>query len=143
MINTSVQYGRLVSDPNFRITPNGVSVATFTLAVVRPGTYGDKKKTDFIDYVIWRKAAELFAEKTKKGTPVSIQGVLTTRTYKHAKGHTVKVSEVVVQHFVVMQQPSGNAGNQSIDFPSDNEVNSYAKHPEDDYYYISDDDVPF
>lgn len=38
MINRVVLVGRLTKDPEYRVTPSGVSVATFTLAVNRTFT---------------------------------------------------------------------------------------------------------
>ena len=38
MINRVVLVGRLTKDPELRYTPNGIPVATFTLAVNRPFT---------------------------------------------------------------------------------------------------------
>lgn len=36
MYNKSILIGRLVADPELKTTPNGVSVATFRIAVDRP-----------------------------------------------------------------------------------------------------------
>ena len=45
MINRVVLVGRLTKDPEYRSTPSGVSVATFTLAVNRTFTKGNAKLT--------------------------------------------------------------------------------------------------
>lgn len=36
MLNRTILIGRLVRQPELRVTPNGVSVCSFTLAVDRP-----------------------------------------------------------------------------------------------------------
>jgi len=67
MLNRVVLVGRLTKDPDLRYTPNGIPVATFTLAVNRTYTnrQGDRE-TDFINCVVWRKQAENVANYLKK-----------------------------------------------------------------------------
>ena len=65
MINNVVLVGRLTRDPDLRTTGSGISVATFTLAVDRQYTNSQGERgADFISCVIWRKAAENFANFT-------------------------------------------------------------------------------
>ena len=63
--------GRLVDDPELRVTPKGTSVCDFAIAV---DNYGDK--TSFIDVTCWRKLAENVAEYMEKGRQVGITGVI-------------------------------------------------------------------
>ena len=71
--------GVLGRDPESRITPNGVRVTTFSVAVDKG--YGDKKSTSWFNIVAFDKAAE-FAEKyLKKGKPVIVSGDLQVRTW--------------------------------------------------------------
>ena len=56
MMNRVVLVGRLTKDPELRYTPNGVAVATFTLAVNRTFTNQQgEREADFINCVVWRK----------------------------------------------------------------------------------------
>ncbi|CIN73421.1 prophage LambdaSa2%2C single-strand binding protein [Streptococcus pseudopneumoniae] len=63
MINNVTLVGRLTKDPELKHTPSNVAVATFTLAVNRnfKGANGERE-ADFINCMMWRKQAELFAE---------------------------------------------------------------------------------
>ena len=63
MINNVTLVGRLTKDPELKYTPSNVAVATFTLAVNRnfKGANGERE-ADFINCMMWRKQAELFAE---------------------------------------------------------------------------------
>ena len=45
-MNSANFVGRLVNTPELRQTQSGLSVTSFTLAVKRPGTYGDEEKTN-------------------------------------------------------------------------------------------------
>lgn len=68
MINNVVLVGRLTRDPELKFTPNGVAVATFTLAVNRNFTnQSGQREADFINCVIWRKPAETLAITPRKG----------------------------------------------------------------------------
>lgn len=67
MMNRVVLVGRLTKDPELRYTPNGVPVATFTLAVNRSFTnQSGEREADFINCVVWRKPAENVANFLKK-----------------------------------------------------------------------------
>ena len=58
MMNRVVLVGRLTKDPDLRYTPNGVAVATFTLAVNRNFTNQQgEREADFINCVVWRKSS--------------------------------------------------------------------------------------
>ncbi len=69
MMNRVVLVGRLTKDPDLRYTPNGVAVATFTLAVNRTFTNQQgEREADFIQCVTWRRQAENAANFLKKGS---------------------------------------------------------------------------
>lgn len=74
--------GRLTKDPDLRYTQSGTAVGQFTLAVNRNFTnqQGDREE-DFINCVIWRKAAESFANYARKGTLIGLTGRIQTRNY--------------------------------------------------------------
>jgi len=135
MLNHTCTVGRLTRDPKLAYTKSKNAVATFTLAVDRPGTYGEKKKTDFIDYVIWRKPAESFTKLCQKGTLVSVSGKTTTRTYKDTQTNkTVKVTEIVVDDFDILKGMK----------PKDKVLSSENDSEDQDLYlYLTDEDVPF
>lgn len=104
MINRVVLIGRLTRDVELRYTTNGAAVASFSLAVNRQFTNANgERDTDFINAVIWRKAAENFANFTSKGSLVGIEGRLQTRNYENQQGQRVYVTEVVVENFSLLE----------------------------------------
>lgn len=100
MINNVVLVGRLTRDPELRTTGSGTSIATLTLAVDRQFTKASgQREADFINCVIWRKAAENFCSFASKGRLVGIQGRIQTRNYDNKDGQRVYVTEVLVDNF--------------------------------------------
>jgi single-strand DNA-binding protein len=93
--------GRLTRDPELRYTPNGVAVANFDLAVPRPG---EKKETDFIRIIAWKKTAELCADYLKKGRQVAVEGRLQIRSYETQDGQKRRVAEVVANQVQFLER---------------------------------------
>jgi single-strand DNA-binding protein len=110
MMNRVVLVGRLTKDPDLRYTPNGVPVATFTLAVNRTfSNQQGEKEADFINCVIWRRPAENVANFLKKGSLAGVDGRIQTRTYEGQDGKRVYVTEVVADS-VQFLEPKGASG---------------------------------
>lgn len=91
--------GRLTKDPELSYTPNGAAVARFTLAVDRPFTnQSGERETDFINIVVWRKAAENCAKYLSKSRQAAVEGRLQIRTYDGNDGQRRWVTEVVADN---------------------------------------------
>ena len=88
--------GRLVSDPELKTTPAGVSVTSFRIAVER--NYTDKdgnRQADFFDVVAWRGTAEFICRYFGKGSLILVEGQLQSRTYQTKDGNNRSVVEIV------------------------------------------------
>lgn len=81
-MNTIIIIGRLTRDPEMRYTPNGKSVASFTVAVDR---IGNDKGADFIRCSCWEKQAEFIVNYAKKGVQVAVEGRLRIDQDKESK----------------------------------------------------------
>lgn len=137
MINNVVLVGRLTREVDLRYTSNGTAVGSFSIAVDRQfKNQQGERETDFINCVIWRKAAENFANYTRKGSLVGIQGRIQTRNYENQQGQRVYVTEIVVENFsflesknVTEQRPRENSQqnsfNSSNSFQTNQNNNSY------------------
>lgn len=107
MINRVVLVGRLTKDPELRYTANGIAVSTFTLAVNRTfANQQGEREADFINCVVWRKAAENVANYLKKGSLAGVDGRIQTRSYDNNEGRRVYVTEVVADS-VQFLEPRG------------------------------------
>lgn len=117
MINRVVLVGRLTADPALRYTPSGVAVANFTLAVER--SFKDQngnRGVDFIDCVIWRKLAEVVAEKLGKGRLIAVTGRIQTRNYEAQDRSKRKAVEVIVDEVQFLDWPKDGAQGQEQDY---------------------------
>lgn len=156
MINRTVLVGRLTRDPELRYTQGGTAVASFTLAVNRQFTNSQgEREADFINCVIWRKAAENFVNFTNKGSLVGIDGRLQTRNYENKQGQRVYVTEVVAENFSLLESKNVNSSDNTNNNPNNQYSNSnnQSKKPNNNTsdpfannskpIDISDDSLPF
>ncbi|XOV23449.1 single-stranded DNA-binding protein [Lacticaseibacillus paracasei] len=104
MLNSVSLTGRLTRDVDLRYTQSGTAAGSFTLAVDRKfKSKNGERETDFVNCQIWRKSAENFANFTKKGSLVGVEGHIQTRTYDNAQGQKVFVTEVIVDNFALLE----------------------------------------
>ena len=156
MINRTVLVGRLTRDPELRYTQGGTAVASFTVAVNRQFTNSQgEREADFINCVIWRKAAENFANLVHKGSLVGIDGRIQTRNYENKQGQRVYVTEVVVENFSLLESKNANSNDNTNNDPNNqsNNLNNQPKKPNNNTsdpfadngkpIDISDDSLPF
>ncbi|MFD1019425.1 single-stranded DNA-binding protein [Thalassobacillus hwangdonensis] len=156
MLNRVVLVGRLTRDPDLRYTPNGVAVANFTIAVNRPfSSQSGDREADFINCVVWRRAAENLANFMKKGSLVGVDGRLQSRSFDNQEGKRVFVTEVVADSVQFLEtkgsssQGGGQGGFQQNQNPQNNNQRNDFKRDEDPFENngepidISDDDLPF
>ncbi|OFJ74055.1 single-stranded DNA-binding protein [Staphylococcus sp. HMSC056G08] len=172
MINRVVLVGRLTKDPEYRTTPSGVSVATFTLAVNRTFTNAQgEREADFINCVVFRKQAENVSNYLFKGSLAGVDGRLQSRSYENQEGRRIFVTEVVCDSVQFLepksqnqrhgQQPGGNnqfqsygqnyGGQQQGQNTSSYQNNNSSNAGQSDNPFantngpidISDDDLPF
>ena len=100
MLNHIVIMGRLTRDPELRTTPNGVSVASFTVAVDQDYTSKEsgEKQTDFINCVAWRSTGEFVNRYFSKGSMIVVSGRLQIRNYTDRDGNKRSAAEIVADN---------------------------------------------
>lgn len=95
-MNRIILLGRLVKDPDVKVTTSGKTVCTFTLAVDRPFSGKDgKREADFINIQTWNKTAELIGNYVSKGQRLLVDGRLQIRSYDGKDGQKHYATEVV------------------------------------------------
>lgn len=129
LLNRVVLVGRLTKDPEYRVTPSGVSVATFTLAVNRTFTNAQgERQADFINCVVFRKQAENVNNFLNKGSLAGVDGRLQSRSYDNQEGRRVYVTEVICDSVQFLEPKNANQ-NRSNNDPSQD----YSNYDQGDY----------
>lgn len=130
MINNVVLVGRTTKDPELRYTSSGQAVANFTLAVNRTFTnQNGEREADFINCVIWRKAAENLANMVGKGAQIGVTGRIQTRNYENKEGQRVFVVEVVAENFQMLESRNKQNGqNNANTGASNNNANEHSRN---------------
>jgi single-strand DNA-binding protein len=119
-LNQVTLLGRLTRDPELRQTPNGASVASFSMALNR--SYKDsagewQEQTDFIDCVAWGPLAERLEKMVKRGQRLLVSGRLSQRSWEQDGQKRSKV-EVVISDMTLIEA-AGEGGDSSFGGGSD------------------------
>ncbi len=109
MINRAILVGRLTKDPEYRVTPNGIPVTTFTLAVNRTFTnQNGERQADFLNCVAFKNTAEAVNKCLRKGSLVGVEGRIQTRNYENNEGRKVYVTEIVCESVQFLEPKNNN-----------------------------------
>ena len=120
--NKVILIGNLTREPELRYTPNGVAVASLSLAINHRYKQGNDVREDvcFVDVVVFGKQAESCGQYLVKGGGVIIDGRLSQRRWEAEDGSKRSKHEVVAEsvHFMPRRQ-EGSAEGQT---PADSDV---------------------
>ncbi|RAI79697.1 single-stranded DNA-binding protein [Macrococcoides goetzii] len=109
MINRTILVGRLTKDVEYSVTPSGIGVAKFTLAVNRTFTNAQgERQADFINIVCFKKTAENVNNFLSKGKLAGVDGRIQTRSYDNQEGRKVYVTEVVADSVQFLEPKNSN-----------------------------------
>ena len=111
-MNRVFQIGNIAKDPEHRVTPNGKSVCTFSLAVRRR----NKDEADFFNVVVWGATADACKQYVHKGSKVGIIGSLQSRMYEK-DGQKRYITEIVADEVEFLdKKPKDAPVNEDIPF---------------------------
>lgn len=140
--------GNLTRDPELRTTPNGQSVASFSLAVNRTWRNANGEQQEAVDYIdcnAWGKAGEIITQYMQKGRPLLVSGRLQQRSWEQDGQKRSKV-EVVVEDFNFVggaDSPSGgSSSSRSSSSSSDSDSTPSSSKKKDDVVIEDIDDEP-
>jgi single-strand DNA-binding protein len=146
-INKVILIGRLTKDPDLRHTPNGTSVASFSIANNRTYVTGGEKKelVSYFNCVAWTKLADLVAQYCKKGNRVAVEGRLQQRSWDDQEGKKHTAVEVVVDNVQFLTPRDSQYESHSEPAQSQDSYSPPAYNPPADSgpNALSDDDIPF
>ena len=123
MINKVILIGNLGADPELRYTPNGIMVATFSVATSERWKGQDGKaqeSTEWHRVVAWGKLAEICNQYLHKGSRVYIEGKLQTKKWQDQNGVERFITEVIARDMKMLDSrnaaPSTQQNNQGQAF---------------------------
>ena len=109
-VNKVILIGRLGKDAESKFTPNGTSVATFSIATSwrqKDQATGEwKDQTDWHNITLWR--SENVVPYLVKGTQVYVEGRLHTRSYEK-DGKKQYFTEVIAEELILLGGRRGEA----------------------------------
>ena len=107
-MNKVILVGNLARDPELRQTPQGTSVARFTVAVSRRYSRDNQQQTDFISCVAWRNTAEFLCRYFTKGSGIQLCGSIQSRSWDGQDGQRHYATEVVADEISFNGPKSSN-----------------------------------
>jgi len=110
-MNRIIITGRLVKDPDNKITPNGKNFSQFTLAVQKPmKNASGEYESIFLPIVAWGKTAELIGNSCQKGHRLLVDGWLNIRSYEDRNGTKHWVTEVIADRVEFLERKEQKLG---------------------------------
>ena len=143
-MNKVILMGRLTRDVEMRQTPNGVSLARFSIAVNRRFAGKDaQQQADFINCVAWRQTGEFIARYFQKGSMIAIVGSIQTRSWDGNDGKKQYATEVIVDEAYFTGSKSENSTGGNTDFSDSGLDNLNSQYGEDFATIGDEEDLPF
>ena len=143
-MNKVILIGRLTKDVEMRQTPNGVSLARFSIAVTRRFKNSNGEyDADFINCIAWRKTGEFIARYFQKGSMMAVVGSIQTRSWDGNDGKKQYATEVIVDeaYFTGSKSESSTGSNTDL---SDSGLDDLNSQYGEDFATIGDEeDLPF
>jgi single-strand DNA-binding protein len=150
MYNSVQLIGRLVKDPEVRMTNTGKTVANFCIATDIVSSK-DNKQTEFINIVAWNQLAEIVKQYVGKGKLVFVAGQMRSRTWEDKHQQKRKDWDVVIQTLKMLDKKDSGTGPSTQE---SNDADDMYKNYEPNAPYtpaqvnnaevpVTDDEVPF
>ena len=140
-MNNWTGIGNIGKDNDVKFSSSGTAVLSQSIGVRRPfkNKQTGEYETDWVNLVFFGKTAENFANFTRKGSKVGIEGRIQSRNYENQQGQRVYVTEVVVNQFHLLDPKNSQSNGQNNNNQGNNGFNMEDGKPVD----ISADDLPF
>ena len=103
----------MTADPVLKTTPQGQSVATFSIAT--NSSWMDKsgarkEEVEYHNIVVWGRQAETSSQYLAKGAIALVEGRLKTRSWQNQQGQTVKTTEIIADRVQFGPRVGGGGG---------------------------------
>jgi len=119
-LNKAMIIGFLTRDPEIRTTPNGKTVASFSVATnfVWTDQSGQKhEKAEFHNIVAWARLAEICGQYLKKGSKIYLEGRLQTRDWVGQDSVKRYRTEIVAENMIMLDRAGARSQTDRNDQP--------------------------
>ena len=143
-VNKVILIGNLGKDPEVRTTPQGTTLARFSVATSttwKDASGAKQERTEWHDVVAWEKLAQICGEYLQKGKQVYVEGSLQTRSWEDQNGQKRYKTEAKASNVVMLGRREDGMRSGGASSPS-REV-AEAPEPATAGAGGYDDDVPF
>ncbi len=150
-VNKVILLGNVGKDPEIKSTPNGVVVATFSIATSerfkdKTGAWQDR--TEWHNLVAYQRTAEIIRDYVKKGSKLYVEGRLQTSSWDDkTTGQKKYRTEIIVGDLSLLSgRGEGESGSGGSNYSRSNTASFDQSGPAQDYSQateITDDDIPF
>ena len=142
-VNKVILIGNLGKDPEIRTTPQGTSLARFSLATTtawKDASGAKQERTEWHEIVAWEKLAQICGEYLHKGKMVYVEGSLQTRSWDDQNGQKRYKTEIKASNVVMLSRREDGARSSAAS-PAREVADAPEPAPAGAAGY--DDDVPF
>ena len=135
-INKVILVGRCTRDPELKSTPQGKHLCRFSLASNESYTINGEKKesVNYVDCIIWGKAAEIISKYLTKGKRVAVDGKLKYSSWDNAEGKRQSKLEIMVDNFQFLDK---------ADNPNQQGIGTSSSEEEAGFSFDDDPNIPF
>lgn len=145
-LNKVMLIGNLTRDPEIKTTPNGQSVASFSLAtnLIWTDQSGQRQeKVEFHNIVAWRKLADICGQYLRKGSKVYVEGRLQTRDWTGQDGIKRYRTEIVLENMIMLDRQNAPGSGFNPAAPSSSNTMPIIEEPAPSDDEIRVENIPF
>lgn len=144
-LNKAIIIGNLTQNPETKNTPNGQTVASFTIATNRVWTnqQGQKQEqAEFHNIVAWGRLAEIVSQYLGKGRLCMVEGRLQTRSWDDQNGNRHWKTEIIAENIQLGPRTATSGGSNTTYEPApEREANPQPKIDNEEEIKVE--DIPF
>lgn len=114
--------GHVCEDIELKSTANGISVASFDIAVNRKGNKEKPSVTDFFTIIAWRGLAEFVSRFFCKGSAILVIGYLQERRWEDKNGGKHRTVEIVANDIKFVDSKESRENTSENNYEEFNEI---------------------
>ena len=124
-MNRFIGIGRLVADPDIRMSTSGTKIARYRLAINRRPKEDGTQEADFLSCLCFNKTADFVERYLRKGMKIAIAGRIQTGSYDDKDGKKVYTTDIIVEEHEFCESKATGGNMPAYDQPAAGQGNGY------------------